>query len=409
MAKTAIVGGGAAGLMAAGFASMYGAEVVVFEKMPRVGRKILISGKGRCNISNACDIETFMSNVPVNNKFLYSAINNFPPFDIIDFFENLGLKTKIERGNRVFPESDKAMDVVDTMRRFATDNGARIKTAEVEDIIIENNAVKSVRAKCKKYDFDSVILATGGLSYPRTGSTGDGFRFAEKLGHTVIPAKPSLVPLESPDKSCKEMQGLSLKNVGLKVTDNSGKTVYTDFGEMLFTHFGLSGPMILSASCNMRDYSLEYTAHIDLKPALDREQLDKRILRDFNENINKAVSNSLSALLPKKMIPVVLERWNIQQDKKCNSVTREERSRLISLLKDFTISISGPRPIEEAIITSGGVKVSEINPKTMESKLIKGLYFAGELIDVDAYTGGFNLTIAWATGKLAGESSIMKY
>lgn len=409
MAKTAIVGGGAAGLMAAGFASMYGAEVVVFEKMPRVGRKILISGKGRCNITNACDIETFMSNVPVNNKFLYSAINNFPPFDIIDFFENLGLKTKIERGNRVFPESDKAMDVVDTMRRFATDNGSRIKTAEVEDIIIENNAVKSVRAKCKKYDFDSVILATGGLSYPRTGSTGDGFRFAEKLGHTVIPAKPSLVPLESPDKSCKEMQGLSLKNVGLKVTDNSGKTVYTDFGEMLFTHFGLSGPMILSASCNMRDYSLEYTAHIDLKPALDREQLDKRILRDFNENINKAVSNSLSALLPKKMIPVVLERWNIQQDKKCNSVTREERSRLISLLKDFTISISGPRPIEEAIITSGGVKVSEINPKTMESKLIKGLYFAGELIDVDAYTGGFNLTIAWATGKLAGESSIMKY
>ncbi|MBQ7505115.1 MAG: NAD(P)/FAD-dependent oxidoreductase [Ruminococcus sp.] len=409
MAKTAIVGGGAAGLMAAGFASMYGAEVVVFEKMPRVGRKILISGKGRCNITNACDIETFMSNVPVNNKFLYSAINNFPPFDIIDFFENLGLKTKIERGNRVFPESDKAMDVVDTMRRFATDNGARIKTAEVEDIIIENNAVKSVRADGKIYDFDSVILATGGLSYPRTGSTGDGFRFAEKLGHTVIPAKPSLVPLESPDKSCKEMQGLSLKNVGLKVTDNSGKTVYTDFGEMLFTHFGLSGPMILSASCNMRDYSLEYTAHIDLKPALDREQLDKRILRDFNENINKAVSNSLSALLPKKMIPVVLERWNIQQDKKCNSVTREERSRLISLLKDFTISISGPRPIEEAIITSGGVKVSEINPKTMESKLIKGLYFAGELIDVDAYTGGFNLTIAWATGKLAGESSIIKY
>ena len=406
MAKTAIVGGGAAGLMAAGFASMYGAEVVVFEKMPRVGRKILISGKGRCNITNACDIQTFMSNVPVNNKFLYSAINNFPPFDIIDFFENLGLKTKTERGNRVFPVSDKAMDVVDTMRRFALDNGARIMTAEVEDIIIENNAVKSVRADGKIYHFDSVILATGGLSYPRTGSTGDGFRFAEKLGHTVIPAKPSLVPLESPDKSCKKMQGLSLKNVGLKVTDHNGKTVYTDFGEMLFTHFGLSGPMILSASCNMRDYSLGYTAHIDLKPALDREQLDKRILRDFQENINKAVSNSLSGLLPKKMIPVVLERWSIPQDKKCNSVTKEERAQLVSILKDFTVSISAPRPIEEAIITSGGVKVSEINPKTMESKLIKGLYFAGELIDVDAYTGGFNLTIAWATGKLAGENSI---
>lgn len=406
MAKTAIVGGGAAGLMAAGFASMYGAEVVVFEKMPRVGRKILISGKGRCNLTNACDIQTFMSNVPVNNKFLYSAINNFPPYDIIDFFENLGLKTKVERGNRVFPVSDKAMDVVDTMRRFAIDNGARIKTAEVEDIIIENNAVKSVRVDGSIYDFDNVILATGGLSYPRTGSTGDGFRFSEKLGHTVIPAKPSLVPLESPDKSCKKMQGLSLKNVGLKVTDNNSKTVYSDFGEMLFTHFGLSGPMILSASCNMRDYSSGYTAHIDLKPALDREQLDKRILRDFQDNINKAVSNSLSALLPKKMIPVVLERWDIAQDKKCNSVTKEERAQLVNILKDFTVSISAPRPIEEAIITSGGVKVSEINPKTMESKLIKGLYFAGELIDVDAYTGGFNLTIAWATGKLAGENAI---
>lgn len=406
MAKTAIVGGGAAGLMAAGFASMYGADVVVFEKMPRVGRKILISGKGRCNLTNACDIQTFMSNVPVNNKFLYSAINNFPPYDIIDFFENLGLKTKVERGNRVFPVSDKAMDVVDTMRRFAIDNGARIKTAEVEDIIIENNAVKSVRVDGSIYDFDNVILATGGLSYPRTGSTGDGFRFSEKLGHTVIPAKPSLVPLESPDKSCKKMQGLSLKNVGLKFTDNNSKTVYSDFGEMLFTHFGLSGPMILSASCNMRDYSSGYTAHIDLKPALDREQLDKRILRDFQDNINKAVSNSLSALLPKKMIPVVLERWDIAQDKKCNSVTKEERAQLVNILKDFTVSISAPRPIEEAIITSGGVKVSEINPKTMESKLIKGLYFAGELIDVDAYTGGFNLTIAWATGKLAGENAI---
>ena len=405
MSKTAVIGGGAAGLMAAGFASMYGAEVVVFEKMQRVGRKILISGKGRCNLTNACDIETFMQNVPVNNKFLYSAISGFPPFDIIDFFENLGLKTKVERGNRVFPVSDKAMDVVDTMRRFALDNGARIKTAEVEDIIIENNAVKSVRADGIVYDFDSVILATGGLSYPRAGSTGDGFRFAEKLGHTVIPPKPSLVPLESPDKSCKKMQGLSLKNVGLKISDNKGKTVYTDFGEMLFTHFGLSGPMILSASCNMRDYTSGYTAHIDLKPALDREQLDKRILRDFRENINKAVSNSLSALLPKKMISVVLERWNIPQDKKCNSVTKEERAELVRILKDFTVLISGPRPIDEAIITSGGVKVSEINPKTMESKLIKGLYFAGEIIDVDAYTGGFNLTIAWATGKLAGENS----
>lgn len=405
MAKVAVVGGGAAGLMAAGCAAMYGADVTVFEKMPRVGRKILISGKGRCNLTNACDINTFMSNVPVNNKFLYSAINNFPPYDIIDFFENLGLKTKTERGNRVFPVSDRALDVVDTMRNFAKDNGARIINSSVEDIIADNSQVKGVKADGNIIPFDRVIIATGGLSYPRTGSTGDGFRFAENLGHTVIPAKPSLVPLVSPDKCCEEMQGLSLRNVGLKVTDNSGKTVYKDFGEMLFTHFGFSGPIVLSASCNMRDYSLGYTAHIDLKPALSPEQLDQRIQRDFKENINKAVSNSLSKLLPKKMIPVVLGRWGIDTDKKCNSVTREERLKLQNILKDFTVRISEPRPIDEAIVTSGGVKTSEITPKTMESKLIKGLYFAGEVIDVDAYTGGFNLTIAWATGKLAGESA----
>lgn len=406
MSKIAVIGGGAAGLTAAGFASMYGADVKVFEKMPRVGRKILISGKGRCNLTNSCDIPTFMSNVPVNNKFLYSAINNFPPYDIIDFFESLGLKTKVERGNRVFPVSDKAMDVVDTMRKFATDNGADIINSEVEDIITENQVVKSVVAGGKEYAFDSVIIATGGLSYPRTGSTGDGFRFAQKLGHTVIEPKPSLVPLTSPDNDCKRLQGLSLKNVGLNITDVSGRTVYTDFGEMLFTHFGLSGPMILSASCNMRDYQNGYTAHIDLKPALNAEQLDLRIQRDIKDNINKAVSNSLSKLLPKKLIPVVLNRWGIDTDKKCNLITREERKALLNILKDFTVSINGTRPIDEAIITSGGVKTTEINPKTMESKLIKGLYFAGEVIDVDAYTGGFNLTIAWATGKLAGENAI---
>ncbi|MBR1731706.1 MAG: NAD(P)/FAD-dependent oxidoreductase [Ruminococcus sp.] len=405
MSKVAVIGGGAAGLMAAGYAAMYGADVTVFEKMPRVGRKILISGKGRCNLTNACDISAFMSNVPVNNKFLYSAINNFPPYDIIDFFENLGLRTKVERGNRVFPVSDKAMDVVDIMRKFVLDNGAEIINAEAEDVIAENSQVKAVRANGKLYDFDSVIITTGGLSYPRTGSTGDGFRFAKKLGHTVIPAKPSLVPLVSPDKDCGAMQGLSLKNVGLKITDKDGKTVYSDFGEMLFTHFGISGPMVLSASCNMNDYSRGYTAHIDLKPALSEEQLDLRIQRDFKDNINKAVSNSLSKLLPRKMIPVVLRRWGIDTDKKCNSVTREERGSLLKILKDFTVKITRPRSIDEAIITSGGVKVSEINPKTMESKLVKGLYFAGEVIDVDAYTGGFNLTIAWATGRLAGEST----
>ena len=406
MSRVAVIGGGAAGLMAAGYAAMNGASVTVFEKMPRVGRKLLITGKGRCNLTNACDIQTFMRNVPVNNRFLYSAVSNFPPYDIINFFESIGLETKTERGNRVFPVSDRAMDVVDTLRRFAAGNGARVVNAEVEDVIAKDSVIKSVRAGGKLYGFDSVIIATGGLSYPRTGSTGDGFRFAERLGHTVIPAKPSLVPLESPDRVCPRLQGLSLRNVGFKVTDSDGKTVYSDFGEMLFTHFGISGPIVLSASCNLSDYNLGYTAHIDLKPALNPEQLDLRIQRDLKDNINKAVSNSLSRLLPRKMISAVLMRWGIEHDKKCHSVTREERRALVGVLKDFKVGISKPRSIDEAIVTSGGVKVSEINPKTMESKLIKGLYFAGEVIDVDAYTGGFNLTIAWATGRLAGESCI---
>lgn len=405
MSKVAVIGAGASGLMAAGFASMYGAEVVVFEKMPAAGRKLMITGKGRCNLCNDCDIPGFMRNVPVNNKFLYSAVNNFPPYDIIGFFESQGLKTKTERGNRVFPVSDKAADVVDTMRAFAEKNGAKIIYKEAEDITAENGAVKSVKAGGKIYDFDSVIIASGGMSYPRTGTTGDGYKFARKLGHTVVEPKPSLVPLESGDGDCKALQGLSLKNVGLKIKTESGKTVYDDFGEMLFTHFGISGPIVLSASCNMRDYSLGYTAYIDLKPALNEETLDLRIQRDLKENINKSVGNSLSKLLPKKLIPVILKRWGIDTSKKCNSLTKEERKALVILLKNFKVSITKPRPISEAIITSGGVKVSEINPKTMESKLVKGLFFSGEVIDVDAYTGGFNLIIAWATGRLAGESA----
>ncbi len=405
MSKVIIIGGGASGLMAAGYASMYGADVTVFEKMPRVGRKLMITGKGRCNLANACDIDTFMRNVPVNNKFLYSALNNFPPYDIIDFFEQQGLKTKVERGNRVFPVSDKAVDVVDTMRDFAESNGARIVYKEVDNIIAENGAVKAVKAGGRQYNCDSIIIASGGKSYPRTGTTGDGYKFAEKLGHTIIEPKPSLIPLESPDSDCKAVQGLSLKNVGLKIKTGDNKTVYEDFGEMLFTHFGISGPMVLSASCNMRDYSLGYTAYIDFKPALTNEQLDLRVQRDLKENNNKTIANSLNKLLPKKLIPVILKRWGIPTDKKCNSITKEERKAFIILLKNFTVKISKPRPISEAIITSGGVKVSEINPKTMESKLVKNLYFAGEVIDVDAYTGGFNLIIAWATGRLAGESA----
>lgn len=403
--RVIVIGGGAAGLMAAGFAAQNGAKVTVFEKMHRVGRKIMITGKGRCNLANECDVETFMQNVPVNNKFLYSAIYNFTPYDIIDFFNNLGLQTKTERGNRVYPISEKAVDVVDTMRNFALDNGAKIVNKEVKSLLIENGVLKGIKADTDYYA-DSVIVATGGASYPLTGSTGDGYKFAKSVGHTVIPIKPSLVPLESDDKFCKDMQGLSLRNVALTVKNEDGKEIYKDFGEMLFTHFGISGPIVLSASCHMQNFdSHSYTAYIDLKPALSEEQLDLRIQKDFKENINKAVSNSFSKLLPKKMIPVVLKRWSVPFEKKCNSVTKEERKNLVNLLKNFSVSISKPRPVSEAIITSGGVKVTEINPKTMESKLMPNLYFAGEVIDVDAYTGGFNLIIAWATGRLSGESA----
>ena len=403
--RVIVIGGGAAGLMAAGFAAQNGAKVTVFEKMHRVGRKIMITGKGRCNLANECDVETFMQNVPVNNKFLYSAIYNFTPYDIIDFFNNLGLQTKTERGNRVYPISEKAVDVVDTMRNFALDNGAKIVNKEVKSLLIENGVLKGIKADTDYYA-DSVIVATGGASYPLTGSTGDGYKFAKSVGHTIIPIKPSLVPLESDDKFCKDMQGLSLRNVALTVKNEDGREIYKDFGEMLFTHFGISGPIVLSASCHMQNFdSHSYTAYIDLKPALSEEQLDLRIQKDFKENINKAVSNSFSKLLPKKMIPVVLKRWGVPFEKKCNSITKEERKNLVNLLKNFSVSISKPRPVSEAIITSGGVKVTEINPKTMESKLMPNLYFAGEVIDVDAYTGGFNLIIAWATGRLSGESA----
>ena len=403
--RVIVIGGGAAGLMAAGFAAQNGAKVTVFEKMHRVGRKIMITGKGRCNLANECDVETFMQNVPVNNKFLYSAIYNFTPYDIIDFFNNLGLQTKTERGNRVYPISEKAVDVVDTMRNFALDNGAKIVNKEVKSLLVENGVLKGIKADTDYYA-DSVIVATGGASYPLTGSTGDGYKFAKSVGHTVIPIKPSLVPLESDDKFCKDMQGLSLRNVALTVKNEDGREIYKDFGEMLFTHFGISGPIVLSASCHMQNFdSHSYTAYIDLKPALSEEQLDLRIQKDFKENINKAVSNSFSKLLPKKMIPVVLKLWGVPFEKKCNSITKEERKNLVNLLKNFSVSISKPRPVSEAIITSGGVKVTEINPKTMESKLMPNLYFAGEVIDVDAYTGGFNLIIAWATGRLSGESA----
>lgn len=393
--------------MAAGTAASLGADTLLIEKNTRVGRKIAITGKGRCNLTNACDMQTFIQNVPQNGRFLYSAINNLTPYDTIDFFEAQGLKTKTERGNRVFPLSDKALDAVDTMRAYAVNSGCKIVTDTAKALIIKDGKIKGVKTKNSIFNCDNAIICCGGLSYPLTGSTGDGYLLAKQAGHTVTALKPSLVPLESNDNCCRNMQGLSLRNTSLKIIDEStGKILYSDFGELLFTHFGLSGPIVLSASSHIR--AIENPglfAIIDLKPALSAKQLDARILRDFSENINRAVSNSLSKLLPKKMIPTVLSRWGVPFEKKCNSITKEERLRLVNLLKEFKIEITGFRPIEEAIVTSGGVSTREINPKTMESKLCKGLYFAGEVIDVDAYTGGFNLQIAWSTGRLSGESA----
>lgn len=405
--KVVVIGAGAAGLVAAGFSAEYGASVTIIEKNKRVGRKIMITGKGRCNVTNNCDVQSYIRNVPVNGRFLYSAINNFTPQDTIDFFENLGLPLKTERGNRVFPQSDKALDVVDALHDFVISKGCKLVNDTALALICEVGEIVGVKCENNTYYADSVIVCCGGKSYPLTGSTGDGYLFAKQVGHTVTELNPSLVPLESKNPECKSMQGLALKNVALKIVDNNTqKSVYSDFGEMLFTHFGMSGPMILSASSHIRDITDgKYTAVIDLKPALDIEQLDKRLQNDFKDNANKDVSNSFSKLLPRKIIVPVLKRWGVPFDKKCNSITKEERRRLCEILKNFTIEISGFRPIEEAIITSGGVKTTEINPKTMESKLVRGLYFAGEVIDCDAYTGGFNLQIAWSTGKLAGESA----
>lgn len=394
-------------MMAAGVAAQNGASVTLIEKNKRVGRKIMITGKGRCNVTNNCDEQTFIRNVPVNGRFLYSAVNSFSPQNVMEFFENLGLKLKTERGERVFPISDKAVDVVDTLYGFVIDSGCKVVNDIAEELITENGEIIGVKCADDIYYADSVIVCCGGKSYPLTGSTGDGYVFAKQAGHTVVDIKPSLVPLESKDPVCKEMQGLALKNVELKIIEiKNKKCVYSDFGEMLFTHFGMSGPMILSASSQIRDICEgKYIAQIDLKPALSQEQLDKRLQRDFSENANKDVSNSFSKLLPRKIIIPILKRWGVPFDKKCNSVTKEERHRLVEILKCFDVEISGFRPVEEAIITSGGVKTSEINPKTMESKFVKGLYFAGEVIDCDAYTGGFNLQIAWSTGHLAGENA----
>lgn len=406
-ADVIVIGAGPAGMMAAGAAAGSGARVILLEKNRKVGRKLAITGKGRCNITNFCDVDTFISNVTANPRFLYSAINRFTCYDTVAFFEERGLRTKVERGNRVFPESDKASDVVDTLYDYVVGEGVEIINAEVDSLIIEDNAVRGVKLTDRDIYADAVIIACGGMSYKATGSTGDGYRFAKAAGHRITPLLPSLVPLVSDDADIPLLQGLSLKNVSLRIIDNnSDKEIYSDFGEMLFTHFGISGPIVLSASAHMRTMSPNrYTAYIDLKPALGRETLDKRILRDLGKFANRDMINSMGELLPKKLIPVVLERAGIDGHIKCNALTAQLRGRLLEVIKAFSVNIHSFRPINEAIVTHGGVDVADIDPRTMESRLTKGLYFAGEVLDLDAYTGGFNLQIAYCTGRLAGTAA----
>lgn len=403
-----VIGGGAAGLMAAGTAAQRGISVTLIERNDKLARKVAITGKGRCNVTNNCPLlNELISNVPVNGRFLYGAFSRFGTDDTIDFFENLGVPLKIERGNRVFPVSDRALDIVDALNKFITVNGVKRKQGKVTELIIEDGAVKGcVTDDGRKFFADNVLIATGGLSYPGTGSTGDGYELAKQAGHTITELKPSLVPLECHEGWCTDAQGLSLRNVEISVEDTKTyKEVYKDFGEMLFTHFGVSGPMILSASSHMRNMERgRYVIHIDFKPALTYEQLDKRLQRDLLECSNKNLYNTLALMLPRKMIPIVVKLSGLNGNIKSNQVTKDMRSALVDLLKDIRLTVTDFRPIDEAIITSGGVSISEIDPKTMKSKITEGLYFAGEIIDVDAYTGGFNLQIAFSTGRMAGNS-----
>lgn len=401
--KICIIGGGPAGMMAAGTAYLYGADVTIFESMPFLGKKLAITGKGRCNVTNASGIQELLDNITKNPRFLYSALSTFTPDDVMATFENLGVHLKTERGNRVYPESDKAKDIVDAMRKYC--EGARVIHEKVKKLFVNDDGTFTVKTD-KEYRFNKVILATGGKSYPLTGSDGSGYRLATSLGHSVTELIPSLIPITSPSRLCPDMQGLSLKNVAIKILDQNNNTVYTDFGEMMFTHFGVTGPMILSASAHLRGYDIStLTLSIDLKPALDEKTLDTRLLNDFKQNANKYFINSLSGLLPSKMIEPFISVTGIDARKKINAITKEERKAILSTLKDFRIPLSSFRPIEEAIVTSGGIEVKEISPKSMESKLVPGLFFAGEVIDVDAYTGGFNLQIAFSTGYLAGKSA----
>ena len=399
-----VIGGGAAGLMCAAAAGERGLRVVVLDKNERPGRKLRITGKGRCNLTNACDIKAFMSNIPGDGRFLYSALNRFSPRDTMAWFEQRGLPLKIERGERVFPVSDRADDVAETLLRVCKAGRVRFLREKALAVQQRDGAVCAVVTGHGPIACRAAVVCTGGLSYPLTGCTGDGYRFAKSFGHTLTPTQPSLVPLESEDDYCAEMQGFSLKNVTLSAYEDE-KLVYRELGEMLFTHFGVSGPLVLSASAHMRAMGeKKYRLKIDLKPGLDEKKLDARLLRDFDKFSNRAFKNALNELLGRTMIPVIVRLSGIPEEEKVNEITREERQRLLRLLKAFPVSVSGKRPMDEAIVTAGGVTLKEIDPRTMESKLLRGLYFAGEVLDLDAYTGGFNLQIAWSTAYTAAQA-----
>ena len=397
-----IIGGGPAGMFAAITAARRGKNVLLLERNDRLGKKLLITGKGRCNVTNDCTAQEVLQNTPRNGRFLYSAMTAFPPEKIMEFFRDRGCELKTERGNRVFPVTDKAGSILECLHNELRRCRVTVKTARVKEILTEDGNVKGVRTQNEEIYAPWVILATGGASYPTTGSTGDGYDMARKLGHTIIPAEGSLVPLETEGPDCPDMQGLALRNCAVKLLNAKGKVLYKDFGELLFTHFGVSGPTVLSASCHLKGEGCRLV--IDLKPALEESKLDERIQRDLEMYKNRTMENALTDLLPRSMIPVVLRRLEIDPSMQANSLTKQKRRSLVELLKAFTVNIAGKRPVAEAIITSGGVKVSEIDPKTMESKKVTGLYFAGEVIDCDAYTGGFNLQIAWATAYAAGTS-----
>lgn len=404
MGETVVIGGGAAGMMAALTAAKAGANVTLLEQNPKLGRKLYITGKGRCNVTNHAPAETVLANTPGNGKFLFSALNAWPPAKTEELFETLGVPLKVERGNRVFPVSDKASDIIDALFFALRRAGVHLVETKVTGLKVEQGAVVGVNTQSGRFPCQAAILATGGVSYPATGSTGDGYRFAEDVGHSVKPPRGSLVPLEA--EGCNALMGLSLKNVTLTVVNQKGKKQFSEQGELLFTHFGMSGPLVLSASAHLRHFEREsYVAHIDLKPALTPEQLESRVTRDLAEHANQDMSNYVLTLVPRLLGPVILERSEIEGNLKLNSLTREGRRGLCQTLKDLSFAISGTRPVAEAIVTAGGVNVKEVDPKTMASKRVEGLYFAGEVLDVDAYTGGFNLQIAWATGYVAGMSA----